>query len=107
MRVAILADIHGNLPACEAVFEDVARAAPDYVVAAGDLALRGAHPRETMELLLDRCDELLVGNTDCYLAETTWAAAIESRIIGKLTSWSGPGQSLASLRQSLGNCRSL
>src|SRR5215471_18968363 len=68
MRVAILADIHGNLPACEAVFEDVARASPDYVVAAGDLALRGAHPRETMELLLDRCDELLVGNTDCYLA---------------------------------------
>ena len=68
MRVAILADIHGNLPACEAVMEDVVRASPDYVVAAGDLALRGAHPRETVELLLDRCDELLVGNTDCYLA---------------------------------------
>lgn len=68
MRVAILADIHGNLPACEAVLEDVARATPDYIVAAGDLALRGAHPRETVELLLDRCDELLIGNTDCYLA---------------------------------------
>ena len=68
MRVAILADIHGNLPACEAVLGDVARAAPDYVIAAGDLALRGAHPRQTIELLLDRCDELLVGNTDCYLA---------------------------------------
>ena len=25
MRVAILADIHGNLPACEAVLEDIAR----------------------------------------------------------------------------------
>ena len=29
MRVAILADIHGNLPACEAVLEDIAQAAPD------------------------------------------------------------------------------
>src|SRR5260370_17594031 len=68
MRVAILADMRGSLPACEAVLEDVARAAPDYVVAAGDLALRGAHPKETVELLLDRCDQLLIGNTDCYLA---------------------------------------
>ncbi|WP_375772581.1 metallophosphatase family protein [Archangium gephyra] len=68
MRVAILADIHGNLPACEAVLEDIARVAPDYIVAAGDLALRGAHPRETVELLFDRCDSILMGNTDCYLA---------------------------------------
>jgi predicted phosphodiesterase len=68
MRVAILADIHGNLPACEAVLEDIARASPDYVVAAGDLALRGAHPKETVELLLDRCHALLAGNTDSYLA---------------------------------------
>src|SRR3954471_24860789 len=68
MRVAILADIHGNLPACEAVLEDIARASPDYIVAAGDLALRGAHPKETLELLDDRCDALLMGNTDCYLA---------------------------------------
>lgn len=69
MRVAILADIHGNLPACEAVLEDIARSvSPDYIVAAGDLALRGAHPRETVDLLFDRCDSVLMGNTDCYLA---------------------------------------
>jgi predicted phosphodiesterase len=68
VRVAILADIHGNLPACEAVLEDVARAAPDYIVAAGDLALRGAYPKETVELLFNRCHAVLVGNTDCYLA---------------------------------------
>ena len=70
MRVAILADIHGNLPACEAVLEDIARQKPDAIVAAGDLALRGAHPRETVELLLSRCDTLLMGNTDCYIAGT-------------------------------------
>lgn len=68
MRVAILADIHGNLPACEAVLEDIRHQAPDFIVAAGDLALRGAHPKETLELLADRCDSLLMGNTDCYLS---------------------------------------
>src|SRR6185436_16549890 len=68
MRVAILADIHGNLPACEAVLEDIAKQSPDYIVAAGDLALRGAHPKETVELLFDQCDALLMGNTDSYLS---------------------------------------
>jgi predicted phosphodiesterase len=68
MRVAVLADIHGNLPACEAVLEDIQRMTPDYVVAAGDLCLRGAHPKETLELLQSRCHALLMGNTDCYIA---------------------------------------
>jgi predicted phosphodiesterase len=68
MRVGIVADIHGNLPALEAVLEDLARQSPDVVVAAGDLALRGGHPRETVQLLLDRCHALLIGNTDAYLA---------------------------------------
>jgi predicted phosphodiesterase len=68
MRVAILADIHGNLPACEAVMDDIKRQSPDFIVAAGDLALRGAHPRETVDLLFDRCDAWLMGNTDCYIA---------------------------------------
>src|SRR5215218_898950 len=79
MRVAVLADIHGNLPACEAVLEDIARVAPDYIVAAGDLALRGAHPRETVELLFDRCDALLMGNTDCYLAGNYLGGAYRER----------------------------
>ena len=68
MRVAILADIHGNLPACEAVLDDIKKQAPDFIVAAGDLALRGAHPKETVDLLFDRCNAWLMGNTDCYLA---------------------------------------
>jgi len=79
MRVAILADIHGNLPACEAVLEDIARTAPDYVVAAGDLALRGAHPKETVQLLMDKCDVLLMGNTDCYIAGNYLGGAYRER----------------------------
>lgn len=80
MRVAILADIHGNLPACEAVLEDIAQqVAPDYVVAAGDLALRGAFPRETVELLISRCNVLLMGNTDSYLAGNYLSGAYRER----------------------------
>jgi hypothetical protein len=75
MRVAVLADIHGNLPACEAVLEDIKRQTPDLVVAAGDLALRGPWPAETVDLLMDRCKEILIGNTDCYLTGSYLAGA--------------------------------
>jgi predicted phosphodiesterase len=37
MRLAILADIHGNLPALEAVIEELERLQPDFVVLDGDL----------------------------------------------------------------------
>jgi predicted phosphodiesterase len=79
MRVAILADIHGNLPACEAVLADIARAGADVVVAAGDLALRGAHPRETVELLADKCQAMLIGNTDAYIAGNYLGGAYRER----------------------------
>ncbi|NOK11663.1 metallophosphoesterase family protein [Corallococcus exercitus] len=80
MRVAILADIHGNLPACEAVLDDITKSvAPDYIVAAGDLALRGAHPRETVELLFSRCHALIMGNTDAYLAGNYLGGAYRER----------------------------
>ena len=50
MRVAALADIHGNLPALEAVLSDVALARPDLIVSCGDVA-SGPLPVETLEML--------------------------------------------------------
>ena len=52
MRVAALYDIHGNLPALEAVLDAVRRADVDRIVVGGDV-LPGPMPRETLDLLLD------------------------------------------------------
>ena len=52
MRVAALYDIHGNLPALEAVLQDVRRAQVDHVVVGGDV-VPGPMPRETLACLLD------------------------------------------------------
>lgn len=79
MRVAVLADVHGNLPACEAVMDDIRKQAPDYIVAAGDLALRGAFPAETTDLLFSSCHALLIGNTDCYLTGAYLGGPYRSR----------------------------
>jgi putative phosphoesterase len=52
MRVAALYDIHGNLPALEAVLHDVREAEADHVVVGGDV-VPGPMPRETIACLLD------------------------------------------------------
>ncbi|MCB0000669.1 MAG: metallophosphoesterase, partial [Anaerolineales bacterium] len=41
MKIAILSDIHGNLPALEAVADDIARWQPDQVIVNGDIVNRG------------------------------------------------------------------
>lgn len=51
MRVAALYDIHGNLPALEAVLDDVRAVKADEIVVGGDV-LPGPMPRETLEYLL-------------------------------------------------------
>ena len=52
MRLAALYDIHGNLPALEAVLRDVRAARVDQVVIGGDV-LPGPMPRETLTSLLN------------------------------------------------------
>ena len=51
MRVAALYDIHGNLPALEAVLADVEREDIDAIVVGGDIAAGPPQPREVVELV--------------------------------------------------------
>jgi putative phosphoesterase len=65
MRVAALYDIHGNLPALEAVLADVRAADVDRIVIGGDV-MPGPMPRECLERLfaLDRPTTFIIGNGD-------------------------------------------
>jgi predicted phosphodiesterase len=51
MRVAALYDIHANLPALEAVIEEIRREEVDRIVVGGDV-VPGPMPRETLDCLL-------------------------------------------------------
>ena len=53
-RIAIVSDIHGNLPALEAVWTEIERAAPALVVNLGDIASGPLWPRETVQWLMAR-----------------------------------------------------
>lgn len=51
MKIAVLSDVHGNIPALEAVLEDIARWQPDAVIVNGDLINRGPYSLDVLQLL--------------------------------------------------------
>ncbi|HSS62724.1 MAG TPA: metallophosphoesterase family protein [Candidatus Limnocylindrales bacterium] len=64
MRVAAISDIHGNLPALEAVLAEVEQVQPDQVVFCGDVA-SGPMPAETIDrLMLIQGARFVRGNAD-------------------------------------------
>jgi predicted phosphodiesterase len=77
-RLAALSDVHGNLSALQAVRSAVAKAAPDVVIVAGDLAINGPDPAGAIDALreMEAAGALLVqGNTDIAVADFDYAAA--------------------------------
>ena len=71
MKIAVLADIHANLAALEAVAADIDAWAPDRVLIAGDVVNRGPQPRECVQYVRRRVDAdnwgLLKGNHEDFV----------------------------------------
>jgi putative phosphoesterase len=65
MRVAALHDVHGNLPALEAVLAEVASLDVDTIVVGGDV-VAGPFPSECLERLRDAGAAFLRGNADRF-----------------------------------------
>jgi len=82
-RIAALYDIHGNLPALEAVLEELADLRIDLIVVGGDV-LPGPLPRETLErlLALDRPVQFIHGN-----GELAALAQFEASDPGTVSYW--------------------
>jgi len=67
MRIAIVSDIHGNLPALEAVVKDIARRGVDVVVNLGDSLSGPLLPLETAQFLMTQDWVHLAGNHERQL----------------------------------------
>ena len=66
MRLAVLADIHGNLPALEAVLAELERLQPDAVVLDGDLINGVPFSCEVIDLVRTRDWTVVRGNHEFY-----------------------------------------
>jgi predicted phosphodiesterase len=69
LRIALISDVHANLPAFKAVLDDAAEAGVDQVWCLGDLVGYGAQPDECVALARERCDVCLVGNHDLVVLD--------------------------------------
>jgi putative phosphoesterase len=66
MKIALISDIHGNLPALEAVLADVESQSIDQIICLGDVAIFGPQPRETLARLQGLGCPVAMGNTDAW-----------------------------------------
>lgn len=66
-RLAVLADIHGNLPALEAVIADMAQFEVDQVVVAGDTINWGPYSTQVLERIYAEPWAVIRGNHEFYM----------------------------------------
>lgn len=64
MQLAVISDIHANLHALRAVWEDIQAQNPDAVYCLGDLVGYGAYPNELIQFVREQNIPTLMGNYD-------------------------------------------
>ena len=70
MRIGLISDIHSNIDALRAVFQEFQDRRIDKIICLGDIIGLGAHPEECIQLLKDHQDQTLAivkGNHEDYL----------------------------------------
>ena len=80
MKLAILSDIHGNLPALQTVTAHIEQWKPDHVIVNGDVVNRGTQPTECLQLLLAKEWQITEGNHEGYVNGLYQTEATETPI---------------------------
>ena len=62
MKLALISDIHGNLEALTAVFEDIEKRSADKIHCLGDVVGYGSDPVACLKLVTQNCEIKLMGN---------------------------------------------
>jgi len=70
-RIAIIADIHANLEALKTVLKDIEEKGIKRIFCLGDIIGKGAHPKECIDLVLEKCEVILIGNLEDFVLKET------------------------------------
>jgi predicted phosphodiesterase len=68
-RIAIISDIHGNMPALEAVLGDIENRGIKRIFCLGDLAGKGPSSAEAVDMIREKCEVVVRGNWDYYMTD--------------------------------------
>jgi putative phosphoesterase len=89
MRIALIADIHGNLPAFEAVLAEIAAEPVDQIVCLGDVLSFGPQPHEVLARLRALGCPVVMGNADADVLHPPALDGMEGgrRRLGDMDVW--------------------
>lgn len=76
-RIAVISDIHGNMPALDAVLEDINNRNIARIFCLGDLAGKGPSSAETVDKIIKSCEVVIKGNWEYYLTELGGSEMLE------------------------------
>lgn len=69
MKLAVISDIHGNLPALEAIFEDIEKSNIEKIYCLGDCINYGAQSEEVLQLIMKKNIPTVMGNHELAAIE--------------------------------------
>lgn len=61
-QIALISDIHGNLPALELVLADIRARGIEQIYCLGDLVGKGPNPSEVVDICQEVCTGIVQGN---------------------------------------------
>ncbi|MDM5189039.1 metallophosphoesterase family protein [Bacillus sp. DX4.1] len=76
-KIAVISDIHGNIPALEAVFEDIKLRGIERIICLGDLVGKGPHSSKVVELICEKCEHVVMGNWDDFITKPSESLTIQ------------------------------
>ncbi|MCD7036148.1 metallophosphatase family protein [Metabacillus sp. GX 13764] len=70
-KIAVISDIHGNIPALEAVLEQISRQNISRIFCLGDLAGKGPESKKAIAMIQEACELTVKGNWDDFIIKET------------------------------------
>lgn len=66
-KVAIISDIHGNLPALESIINDIKNRKINKIICLGDVIGLGPNSKECLDLIIKNNIDMVLGNHELYI----------------------------------------
>ncbi|WP_226668480.1 metallophosphoesterase family protein [Metabacillus litoralis] len=70
-RIAIISDIHGNIPALNAVLKDIGEKHIQRIICLGDLVGKGPDSDLVIDIIKNECEIVVKGNWDDFITKET------------------------------------
>jgi len=83
-QIAIISDIHSNLPALESVLKEIDRRKIQKIICLGDIIGKGPSPNEVIDICMEKCLRVAKGNHEELICSKT---VFGGEIYGKIKDW--------------------